>query len=384
MKHLAISITTASLLLFNACKSSTEEDALNHEDHDHEHGQPITVDSTSLRDFEVGYCTAQPFQLRDSIQTRGTIEAPPQSMFDISTPYGGEITEMKYYEGAFVNKGTVIAKLRHLNYVSLQEEYLELIAAERENTKALNRQQTLREEGSTSEKVYEEVLAANATFKVKRQGLEVRLKMSGMSPEAIIAQGIAEEVLLKAPVTGYITKAHGNIGTFIAPNMPIYSMVDPSHLHIELSLYQEHAGKVAQGQKVKFAFGGSERAMEAEVFLVSQHVETQKNTVNVHAHPAEGIQGMMPGMFVSATIITKSREVLALPTGSAVQIEGKWLGLASAGDNFEVITFADSMVTEGRRVLLAANDERQFICKNLDRALATLVSSENQADRHSH
>jgi membrane fusion protein, heavy metal efflux system len=376
----------AMALMATACITTPPED--NHSDspneasHAHEH---LHLDSEQLQAFEVEYCSVQMHVINDSIQVRGTAEAPPQSLYDIGLPFGGEVQRMHYYEGAHVEKGSVLATVKHLSYIVLQEEFVQLLAKKQETDAAMKRQEALLADKNTSEKIYQEVRSAYRLNMAQLDGVTARLRLAGIDPEEVIQKGIVEEIALRAPVSGYITEAMAHIGMYVAPNSPVYRMVDPSHMHIELDVYQDQISRVSKGQKVKFSFGNARETHEGKIFLISQHTEKERKSINVHVHPsAKHVDGLRPGMFVQAVIITGSDSLRSLPPGAAVELNGKWMGIAGEGEHWQVVEFDPQDILADGWVRMHEDDQRQFVCEKLLRALSSVVESEGGGHGHSH
>lgn len=351
---------------------------------DADHKAHIHLDASTLAELELDTCRAIWTTLYDSIGLRGAVQAPPQSIYDIATPYGGRVTEMNFYEGAEVAKGQVLARISHVEYIALQEDYLSLRAKDRELKMALDRQKSLQEKESTSEKAYQSALAAYELNKASLQGTEARLKLSYIDPQVLSQEGIQAEVALRAPVDGFITEAFGHIGKQLSPEAPVYQLIDRSHLHVELAAQQDKAAQIEVGQRVSFSFGDGRTIHGGAVFLVSKHVDTDMRTVNVHVHPDEGVTGLLPGMFVQATVYTSAQKKWVLPAGSAANHAGKWYGIKQEGDLWMLSEFDRQQVLSDGRVQLDSTDTAPYICKRLERALALVLEDEEGGRSHGH
>ena len=70
----------------------------------------------------------------------------------------------------------------------------------------------------------------------------------------------------------------------------------------------------------------------AEIAIVGRTVEENK-TIPVHAHITHPEPGLLPGMFLTATIKTENEEVIALPETALVQYEGQSYVFVEAGNH---------------------------------------------------
>ncbi|MCA1752666.1 MAG: efflux RND transporter periplasmic adaptor subunit [Flavobacteriales bacterium] len=359
-----------------ACTSETaEQDHSQDNEHDHDHG-PGEVQGLSLADTSVYklQLTAPSYRLAgDTLLLRGMVEAPPQSRISLALPYGGQVTSLKYYEGAFVKKGALLAEVRHNDYINLQEDFLRLSAEKEQSESAWNRQQDLKGKGSTSERAYEEARNAYKSVDARLQGVVARMKLAGISPDAVMRLGIQDEVRVYAPVSGYITAINANIGRYISANEAICEMVDNSHLHIELAVFPDQVSKLEVGQSVYFRTDGREDRMHGTVYLISQDVKAESRAVNVHVHPDEGITGLLPGMFVTATVYLSKDSIYGLPPAAVTERDGKMIGLAAEGERFELVSFSENDVAGSGVVVLPENEKRRFVTGNLQRAVSAYL-----------
>ena len=63
--------------------------------------------------------------LRNYLECTGQIEVPPQNKASVHSPIQAFIQDVRFLEGDFVEKGTILAVLTHPDLVRLQREFLE-------------------------------------------------------------------------------------------------------------------------------------------------------------------------------------------------------------------------------------------------------------------
>ena len=375
------------LILATAYGCNSKGDADTHDQNDDHAHDSTEIQGLSLADTAIyGLRLTAPayHPTGDTLLLRGMVDAPPQSRIDVALPYGGLITSLNYYEGAYVKKGALIAEVQHNDYISLQEDFLRLSAEKAQMESALKRQEELKDKGSTSEKVYEEARNAYKSVDARMQGVVARMKLAGISPERVERDGIQEKVMVYAPISGYITAVNANIGTYVAANAPIYKMVDINHLHIELAVFPDHVSQLAVGQSVYFTTSGAGGRRHGNVFLISQDVKADSRTVNVHVHPDEDTPGLLPGMFVQATVHLSADSIYGLPRSAVAAWEGAAVGLALAGERFELVSFPENGEVGMGILLLPENEKRLFVTGNLQRAVSAYFGDSGSEAGHSH
>lgn len=373
-----------------ACNSEPEDAHDHGREHggDHDHGTAAAeVKGLSLSDTAV-------YKLRltvpayrpsgDTLLLRGTVEAPPQSRVSMALPYGGQVTALNYYEGAYVEKGALLAEVRHNDYITLQEDFLRLSAERTQAESAWNRQVELRGKGSTSEKEYEAARNAFKSTDARLQGVTARMKIAGISPEVLLRDGISDKVSVYAPISGYITGVNTNIGKYVSENEAIYEMVDNSHLHVELAVFPDQVKHLEVGQSVYFTTAGRGSRSRGKVFLISQDVKEESRSVNVHVHPDEGGGGLLPGMFVQAAVYLSEDSIYGLPPAAVTERDGEMIGLAAEGEAFTLVSFAENERTARGGVILPESEKRRFVTMNLQRAVSAYFGDSGHEAGHSH
>jgi cobalt-zinc-cadmium efflux system membrane fusion protein len=377
MKTRLITIVTGTILL--GCSGSGEEaqPAI----HDHANEASLTLEDSRVLDLET---TLPAYHIAgDTLELRGMVDAPPQSMIDVALPYGGMITKLNFYSGSYVKKGELLAEVKHQDYIDLQEGYLSALASLEELDAAWQRQETLKEKESTSEKAYQEARSSYRAASAKLKGVEARLRLAGISPEAVRTEGIQETIRVYAPVSGFITDILTNIGMYVPEDASIYRLIDTEHLHVELNAYPDDVATLHKGQKVNFRLRKSGRVHQGEIYLISQYV-AENRTVTVHVHPDGEIPGMLPGMFVQATVQLGTDSIWGIPASGGQMIDGKLHGLALEGESFVLVEFDEDQISKNGFIRLDQGEKRAFVTGHLDRAIAAYLGESEAEAGHSH
>lgn len=374
MKKVLIWFTAT--LLYTACQ--TGEPQPHDHDHDHEPGISLSEAASLQLDFQ-SPCMVP---AGDVLEVRGMVHAPPQSRYDVSLPVQGTAVHILHYEGEKVRQGEPLARIRSLEYINLQEQYLEHLAALNAAEAAYRRQTELGSQGATSEKLLEEARASMQATRARWLAVKTKIEATGAPLPPTDATHFESELVLRAPADGYITEVRAHVGMAVEASMPIYRMVDPSHLHIELALLPAQVELVKPGMKVQVAINGLASSHTATVHLVSRTVSEESRTVNAHLHPDGEIPGLMPGMYATAYIATGADSTWALPRSAAVRHEGKWMAVVREGEKLVAIPLTDRQVTD-RHVLPAPGDTRVYVTQHAQRALAAILGREAEHN-HSH
>ena len=292
--------------------------------------------------------------VKETIHVSGIIDVPPQSVAVLTAIRGGYIRDIPYLVGDPVRKGQALVTLENPEYLSLQQQYLETkeqlsyLGAEYE------RQKTLIEENITSQKNF---LKAESEFKSARArntGLREQLLMLNIDPARVEAGNLSPAIRLYAPIKGGISKVHATKGMFVSPSMEILEIVDLSHIHLELNVFEKDISKLEIDQSISFTIPEvSEAIHEAEIYLIGNALEDNR-TIKVHAHLKEDPDvNFIRGMFVDATIhikdgISEDTKALTLPESSVVERDGTYFVLRLVKQDDAGYTFSKEEIIPGR------------------------------------
>lgn len=306
-------------------------------------GISLSQEQMELAGVETG--VAEKRWMRTILECTGQIDVPPQNRASVHSPVQGFIREVNYLEGDFVKKGTVLAVLAHPDLIRLQREFLEsrgrLGWLEQEKL----RKESLAAEDAVAQKEKSKAVSDYQIELARFNGLRAELVMIGLPVEALEKEGVIQQSLaLRAPVGGYITRIHTNLGDLVSPGDPLYEMVDPAHVHLELQVFAKDAASVRKGQVIECSVPGVEARYLAEVHLVGREVDQATKTVRVHGHFEKDPANLFPGTYVQAWITIRADSAWALPQSALVAENGVDVVYVQKGDTFEPVA-----VQTGRR-----------------------------------
>jgi membrane fusion protein, heavy metal efflux system len=314
-KHMKKNILLLLIAGLTACGTAPE-------DHDHDHDPDlfaITQEQMELAGIEVGMPEQR--TITTTITVNGMVDVPPESLADISAPLGGFVRRAPHYEGTFVKKGDMLVALEHPEYIRLQQEYLEVVGQYEMLALEYERQEKLHKSVAAADKVFEQTRSNFKTIQARKEGLETTLRIAQLQPETIVKKGIQQQVILRAPFSGYITRVAVNLGKQVGPEEVLYQMVDPTHMHLELQVYPRDLASIQKNQKLQYRVQGDNNWKSGTVILVGQSVDPNTRTIRIHAHADADDKNLRPGVFIQAEIGIEETLATCLPEG-AFQKEG--------------------------------------------------------------
>lgn len=333
-----------TLVLFSCKQAKTEEPA-------EKNDGIIAVTAAQFQSsgMEIASPVEQDFDV--VITTSGRIDVPPQNRAKVTSFIGGYVKSTKLLVGDKVVKGQALLTLENTEYLDIQKDYLEVAEQINYLKSEFERQKTLYDEKITSQKNY---LKAESDYKRTRgmyQSLRAKLLLLNINPSNVEKGKLTSIVTIYAPITGDIVIMNANVGMPVAPSDVILEIVDTSHLHLELAVFEKDILKLKIGQKITFTVPeATKEVFDAEVYLVGKSIEGNDRTINVHAHLDDNIkQKLLTGMFVEAKIKINSKKGLAIPADALIIENNKNFVLLLDNDKNNSFSFKKVAVKVGEK-----------------------------------
>jgi len=256
------------------------------------------------------------------ITVNGMLDVPPEQLISINAPMGGIVESTSLLQGQHVHKGDQLAVISNPAFIQLQQEYQETQGKLAYAKAERDRQQELVKEEVAPIKNLQRAEAEYAALRAQAVGQAARLKVAGLPVGAI---PFASNAILRAPKDAFVRDVKVTVGQTVTATDALFMLVDPSHLHVELTVYEKDIPKLHKGQGIRFGLPG-DVGMErkASIYLIGQNVDAEQRTVRVHGHLEEDkLEGLLPGMYVRAVVETGSESLKTLPETAVVDFEGK-------------------------------------------------------------
>ena len=261
--------------------------------------------------------------MRDVILLNGVVDVPPQNTVSISFPIAAFLKSTSLLPGMHIRKGEVIAVMEDAALIQMQQDYL--VAKSKLNYARLDyqRQQSLNETKTTSDKVYQLASTEYETQRVLVTSLAEKLRLIGINPERLTESSISRRVAIHSPINGFVSKVHVNIGKYVQPSEILFELINPDDLHAALTVFEKDIASIRAGQKVMVSFVDQpETKIPSTVFLVTRNVDESRSGI-IHCHFDKQPPSLKPGMFLNAELTTTESSVPAVPENAIVRFAGK-------------------------------------------------------------
>ena len=281
----------------------------------------VTAEQFNVSKMEVGSMEDQPFFRY--IQANGYIDVPPERMASVSVRLGGFVKLFSILPGDRVSKGTVLFTLENPDFIQLQQDYLEAKAQLHYLESDYERQKNLASDNVASQKNY---LKAESDYKVTQArflGLKEKLKLLNIDTQHLEKGEIQSTINVYSPISGFVAKVNITRGMFVHPEDVAVEIIDTDHMHVELQVFERDIVDIRKGQSITFTIpGASNNVFKGEIYLVGKTIESESRTINIHGHidDEQGINTVLPGMYVEANIAVSSDTRTVLPSEAIVAL----------------------------------------------------------------
>jgi cobalt-zinc-cadmium efflux system membrane fusion protein len=314
------------------------------------------------------------------LKVNGKIDVPPQNMVSISVPLGGYLKSTKLLPGMKVKKGEVIANIEDQQYIQLQQDYLTAKSKLSYIEKEYQRQKELNQSKASSDKVFQETETTYQGQKILVKSLSEKLRLISINPDKLDENNLSRSINLYAPIDGFVSTVNVNIGKYVTPSDVLFELVNPSDIHLALTIFEKDISKLSIGQKL-MAYTNNEpdKKHPCEILLIGQNLSAERS-VEVHCHFNDYDKTLIPGMYMNADIEVKANDVIAVPTDAIVHFEGKDYVFVQDVANTFIMTEVQSGASEdGFTEVINSSDikAKSIVIKG---AYTVLMSIKNKAE----
>lgn len=343
MKLLVFILPVFSIII-SSCNQAIEDKATQGQSKDLSTNE-VTLTDEQVKTLDITLGRVEKRVLNNIIKVNGMLDVPPQNLVTISAPLGGFVKHTELLQGMKVKKGQVLAIMEHVDYIQLQQDYLDSKNQLEYLEIEYKRQQELASENVNSAKTFQLTKSNYLSMKAKTEGLRAKLKLINISPTEIENGEIRNTISIIAPITGFVTQVNVNIGAYVNPTDAMFKLVDTDHLHAEAQVFEKDLAKLKIGQRVLITLSNEVTPRLAKVYLIGKEISNER-TVRVHCHLEKEDPGLLPGMYFNAIIEVGDKTVNAMPENAIVSFEGKDYIFTSNNKNSFTMVEVNSGVTE--------------------------------------
>lgn len=233
----------------------------------------------------------------------GTLVIPASEIVIVTPPASGVLKSFNYREGSYVQAGSTVVTIENVEFVKLQQEYLDSKSRCEYFGEELKRQGELTIENASSVKKMQQAQMDYQTGEIKLRSLERQLAILGIKADSIDADRFLSQIPITAPVSGFIDKIHVHSGG-IAQGEKLFVMVRNYHPVIALNIPENYFRYLKTGQIVDYFLpGDSLTPLKASLIHVNKQIDPLNHMIKARAIPASQSGQLIPGMRVRVRIV---------------------------------------------------------------------------------
>jgi len=236
--------------------------------------------------------------LTNGIRSAGSLLANEE--VDIVSKVSGKVTGVYFKEGSRIHKGDLLVKIydEDLQAQLRRSEIQEKMLAEK-----LERQRVLLAKDAVSRESFDQLQTDYNVILADINLLKVRIA----------------ETEVRAPFDGIIGFRYVSEGSYVQPSVKIAHLTDLSVLKLEFAIAEKYVSADLAGKKISFQTEGYPDEFFATVYAVDYRIDETTRTIGLRARYNNRDGRLVPGMFVSLTLITdENQNALQIPTESIV------------------------------------------------------------------
>ncbi|MBC7413233.1 MAG: efflux RND transporter periplasmic adaptor subunit [Bacteroidia bacterium] len=309
-----------SFLLLTACNNKKVNETTSDENTNTKTEMLISITNLQAQNIGIQLGKTELQIIGKTIVVNGMLDVPPQQLITIAAPLGGFVKKTDLLQGMHVIKGQTLAIIENLEFVQLQQDYLEAKAQAELNKQDYDRQADLQNQNANALKTLQQAKGAFDIANARYKGLTEKLKIIGVNIPQLNNGNIQPTVTIASPITGFVTKVNANIGKYVTATDVLFEIADTEHLHAELTVFEKDVPLLAINQEVQLQLANEDKIRQATIQLIGKEVSIDR-TVRVHCHLNKEDHHLIPGTFLQASIATNTSKQMALPNAAIVNYE---------------------------------------------------------------
>jgi membrane fusion protein (multidrug efflux system) len=243
----------------------------------------------------------------------------PLTQATIKAKVSGVVQDTAVQEGMAVTAGQVIARLDGAELqarvaqqqATLDEANARLALARKNNANSA----ALLKQNFISQNAYDTTQNSVELAQASAKAAQAQLEMARIA---------LADTVIRAPLSGVISKRHVQAGEKLAPDMPVFSIVNLQQLTLEAQVPASEIPRVKVGQEVRFKVDGyRERVFVGKVTRINPATEAGSRSMLVYISVDNADAALRAGMFAKGAITTEKSQAMPLVPLSAVRKENQ-------------------------------------------------------------
>ncbi|HYD78767.1 MAG TPA: efflux RND transporter periplasmic adaptor subunit [Paucimonas sp.] len=262
------------------------------------------------------FATVEARELRVALPVSGTLT--PLNQATVKSKVAAEVRETLVQEGMPVARGQAVVRL---DTADLAARVATQQAALEEAKARLSLAQKTQE--SNHALLKQKYISQNAFDTAASQVELAQAAVKSAAAQLDIARRALEDATVRAPFDGIVSKRLVQTGEKVAPDMPLFALVDLKQLIFEAQVPASEIPRVKPGQAVAFHVDGyAGRTFNGKVARINPAAEAGSRSMTVYIEVANKDGALKGGMFAKGGITLEKSEVMPLVPVTALRQDG--------------------------------------------------------------
>lgn len=224
----------------------------------------------------------------------------PLSSATIKSKVSGVVQATTVQEGMAVAAGQVLARIDQADLrARLQQQQAQLDEAQARLAMAA------KNEANSGALLAQKYISQNAYDSTQNSVELARANVKSAQALVDIARIALDDGVIRAPLAGVVSKRHVQAGEKLAPDMPVFSIVNLAELTLEAQVPASEIPRVRVGQDVRFRVDGfQQRQFEGKVARINPATEAGSRSLLVYIAVRNDDSALRAGMFAKGAIVT--------------------------------------------------------------------------------
>ncbi len=241
----------------------------------------------------------------------------PVAQATIKAKVSGEVRETTVREGMAVTAGQVLARLDQADWQARASQQQAAVEEAQARLAMANRNH------ANSQALLKQNFISQTQFDTTANAVELaRAAVKAAQAQLDLARIALNDSVIRAPMSGIVSKRHVQAGEKVAPDMPVFTIVNLSELTLEAQVPASDIPRVKVGQEVAFKVDGfQQREFSGKVARINPAAEPGSRAMLVYVSVANHDGALLGGMFAKGGIVTARSAVTPVVPLAAVRDE---------------------------------------------------------------
>lgn len=277
-----------------------------------EKGEP-KVDVYELSKADVAQVEAR--ELRVNLPLSGSLA--PIDQATVKSKVSGVVLETSVQEGMNVAAGQVIARL------DAADQRARVAQQQAACDEANARLSLAKKNNANSQALLKQNYISQNSYDTTQNSVELaQASLNAAKAQLDLARIALADTVIRAPMTGVVSKRHVQAGEKLAPDMPAFTIVNLRQLTLDAQVPASEVPRIKVGQEVRFKVDGyAQRDFAGKVARISPTAEAGSRSMVVYIAVDNSDAALRGGMFAKGSITTEKSAASPLVPLSALRTD---------------------------------------------------------------